>query len=421
MKILHTSDWHLGQALYGRKRHEEFRLFLDWLSHTLNSEAVDVLLVAGDIFDSGLPSNQAQTLYYRFLCEAAKSPCRHVILTAGNHDSPSFLDAPQPLLQALDVHVIGQALEPEEEVLLLNDEKGRPELIVCAVPFLRDRDLYRIRSEGDTDERDLLLAQGMREHYRRCAEKAEELRAEAARTYPNSPSLPVVAMGHLFAAGGTVGEDDGVRDLRIGSLGQISADIFPPSFDYVALGHLHGPQKVNKEERIRYSGSPLPMGFGEAKQQKSVCLVEFEGKKPSVRTLSVPLFQKMEKISGDLPSIEARLQELSDLGEAVWLEVLYTGSGIVSDLRERLQEKAGPKLEILRVRTSYRLDVPSSAEDIETALEDMSVFDVFSRRLDDLERQNGLDPEQRRALLETYAEAVDELLQADKGEDACAS
>ena len=421
MKILHTSDWHLGQALYGRKRHEEFRLFLDWLVQVLRDEAVDVLLVSGDIFDSGLPSNQAQALYYRFLCEAAKSPCRHIILTAGNHDSPSFLDAPQALLQAMDVHVVGHALEPEEEVLLLNDAKGLPELVVCAVPFLRDRDLYRLRLDGDTDERDALLAHGMHEHYRRCAEKAEALRSLSSLRFPDCPPLPVIAMGHLFAAGGTVGDDDGVRDLRIGSLGQISADIFPPCFDYVALGHLHGPQKVNKEERIRYSGSPLPMGFGEAKQQKSVCIVEFEGKTPCVRTLAVPLFQKMEKISGDLPSIEARLKELSDLGEAVWIEVLYTGSGIVSDLRERLLEKAGPELEILRVRTAYRLDTPSSAEDLETSLEDMSIFDVFSRRLDDLERKNGLDAEQRRALLETYAEAVDELLQADKGEEGCAS
>ena len=421
MKILHTSDWHLGQALYGRKRNEEFRLFLDWLAQTMRDEAVDVLLVSGDIFDSGLPSNQAQAQYYRFLCEAAKGTCRHIILTAGNHDSPSFLDAPQAILQALDVHVIGHALAPEEEVLLLNDANGRPELIVCAVPFLRDRDLYRLNIGDGTNERDILLAQGMREHYRLCAEKAEALRSGHTLNFSDSTPLPVIAMGHLFAAGGTVGVDDGVRDLRIGSLGQISADIFPSSFDYVALGHLHGPQKVNKEDRIRYSGSPLPMGFGEAKQQKSVCLVEFDGRTPSVRLLPVPLFQKMEKVSGDLAAIEARLKELSELGEAVWVEVLYTGSGIVSDLRERLQEKAGPNLEILRVRTAYSLDAPSASEDIGTALEDMSIFDVFNRRLDDLERMNGLDAEQRQALLETYAEAVDEFFQSDKGEDGCAS
>ena len=418
MKILHTSDWHLGHTLYGRKRYEEFRLFLDWLVLTMRDEAVDALLVAGDVFDSGLPSNQAQSLYYRFLCEAAKGPCRHVILTAGNHDSPTFLDAPQPLLEALNVRVIGSALEAEEEVLMLNNSEGRPELIVCAVPFLRDRDLYRARPGDTIDDRDVLLAAGMREHYARCARKAEELRAEAAS---QGLQLPAIAMGHLFAAGGSVGSDDGVRDIRIGSLGQIGADIFTESFDYVALGHLHGPQKVNGKEHIRYSGSPLPMGFGEVGQQKNVCLVECEGRTVNVRQLNVPLFQKLEQLSGDLPALEARLTELSLADERVWTEVLYTGPGLVSDLRERLLEKAASHVEILRVRCAHNLSgAPSSADD-DLSLDDMSIYDVFERRLDDLEREVGLDEEQRKALRETYAEAVRDFNQREEGGESCAS
>ena len=417
MKILHTSDWHLGHSLYGRKRNEEFRRFLDWLAQTMREESVDVLLVSGDIFDSGLPSNQAQALYYSFLCEAAKGPCRHIVLTAGNHDSPSFLDAPQALLHALNVHVVGQAISPpEKEVLLLHDEQKRPELIVCAVPFLRDRDLYKLGAGTESSERDALLAQGMREHYRLCAEKAEQIRTEVSEQFPGMEPLPVIAMGHLFAAGCSVDIDDGVRDLRIGSLGQIGADIFPECFDYVALGHLHAPQKVNKEERIRYSGSPLPMGFGEARQKKSVCLLTCEGRNISTRTLEVPNFQKLEKISGDLPAIEARLKDFSEQGESVWLEILHEGPGVVSDLRERLLEKAAPNVEILRVRNAFSLSAPSSADD-GIALEDMSVFDVFERRLDDLERQNQIGEEQRRALRETYAEAVAELSQTDRGEE----
>ena len=427
MNILHTSDWHLGQSLYGRRRHDEFRLFLDWLADTLRREAVDVLLVPGDIFDSGLPSNQAQALYYGFLCEAAKGPCRHVVITAGNHDSPSFLDAPQPLLQALNVHVVGHARTPEEEVLLLRDSEGRPELIVCAVPFLRDRDLFRA-SPGDTvDDRDALLAAGMAEHYRRCAERAEQLRAEAASASPGAPALPalptlpVVAMGHLFAAGGIVDEDDGVRDIRVGSLGQVHADIFPESFDYVALGHLHRAQKVNGREHIRYSGSPLPMGFGEAAQQKKVCLVTCEGRSVSVRQLDIPLFQKLEKLSGDLPELEAGLAELSLRGEPVWVEVLFTGPGVASDLRERLLEKAASHVEILRVRSSHGLSATFAEGGDSLTLEDMSIHDVFERRLDDLEREAGLEEEQRRALRETYAEAVRDFQQSKEEDAPCAS
>ena len=130
LKLLHTSDWHLGRALFGRKRYAEFEAFLDWLAETLERQGIDVLLVAGDVFDTGTPSNRAQELYYRFLCRVASSSCRHVVLIAGNHDSPTFLDAPRELLRALDVHVVGGAAEnqdPADEVLVLRGERGDPE------------------------------------------------------------------------------------------------------------------------------------------------------------------------------------------------------------------------------------------------------------------------------------------------------
>ena len=142
MKVLHTSDWHIGRTLYGRKRYEEFEAFLNWLAETIQQEQVDALLVAGDIFDTSTPSNRAQELYYQFLGCVAASSCRHVVLIAGNHDSPSFLNAPRELLKALHVHVIGSIPEKrEDEVLLLRRADGSPELIVCAVPYLRDRDI----------------------------------------------------------------------------------------------------------------------------------------------------------------------------------------------------------------------------------------------------------------------------------------
>src|SRR5690554_5146472 len=135
MKLLHTSDWHLGRTLYGRKRYDEFAAFLDWLAAAIVEHEVDVLLVAGDIFDTCTPSNRAQALYYDFLYRVAASPCRHVVVVAGNHDSPTFLNAPRALLKALHVHVIGSACDDlADEVLVLHDLAGEPELIVCAVP-----------------------------------------------------------------------------------------------------------------------------------------------------------------------------------------------------------------------------------------------------------------------------------------------
>ena len=116
IKILHTSDWHLGRTLYSKKRYEEFETFLHWVQRTVQQNNIDVLLIAGDIFDNGTPSNKAQELYYQFLSSMAVSNCRQVVITAGNHDSPSFLSAPKELLKFLDIHVISRADEIKDEV-----------------------------------------------------------------------------------------------------------------------------------------------------------------------------------------------------------------------------------------------------------------------------------------------------------------
>ncbi|HQP27484.1 MAG TPA: exonuclease subunit SbcD, partial [Candidatus Syntrophosphaera sp.] len=175
MKILHTSDWHIGRTLCGRKRYEEFEAFLFWLEETLHQEQVDTLLVAGDVFDTGAPSNRAQELYYRFLSRVATSSCRHVVVIAGNHDSPSFLNAPRELLKALHVHVIGGISDNrDDEVLVLSKEAGSPELIVCAVPYLRDRDIRVAEAGENIEDKERKLIEGIRSHYAEVAALAEQ-------------------------------------------------------------------------------------------------------------------------------------------------------------------------------------------------------------------------------------------------------
>lgn len=397
MKVLHTSDWHLGRTLYGRKRHEEFEAFLDWLAETIRQNEIDVLLVAGDVFDTGTPGTRAQELYYRFLGRVAASSCRHVVVVAGNHDSPSFLDAPRELLRALDVHVVGSSTEsPEDEVLVLRNEQDKPELIVCAVPYLRDRDIRVAEAGESVEDKDRKLVEGIRTHYAAVAASAEEKRGELGA------DIPIVAMGHLFAAGGRTVEGDGVRDLYVGSLAQVGADVFPPCFDYVAMGHLHVPQKVGGLETTRYSGSPLPMGFGEAGQRKSVCLAEFQGRAASVHLIDVPVFQELERIAGDWERIAGRIKELSAAGSRAWLEIVYEGAGIIGDLRERLEAAiSGTGLEILRVK-NCRATARAMQGRAEETLDDLSVEDVFRRCLD----ARGVPEEERPKLLRTYREAL---------------
>ena len=275
LTLLHTSDWHLGRRLYGKPRYDEFKQFLDWQLQTLREQKVDVLLIAGDIFDTTAPSNQAQNLYYDFLSQVCDTECRHVIIVAGNHDSASFLEAPKQLLKAFNIHIIGSMTDTlTDEVITLLDKAGQPELIVMAVPYLRDRDVRTVGHGERLDDKERKLAQGIKAHYAQIADIAIAQQAQLQAKHKRS--IPIVATGHLFTVGGQTMEGDGVRDLYVGSLGSIGAEIFHPQIDYVALGHLHIPQAVGGQPHIRYAGSPIAMGFGESRQQKQVHLLRFD-------------------------------------------------------------------------------------------------------------------------------------------------
>ncbi|MBS3952389.1 MAG: exonuclease SbcCD subunit D C-terminal domain-containing protein [Methylomicrobium sp.] len=399
MKLLHTSDWHLGRTLYGRKRYEEFEAFLIWLADTVEQHHVDVLLVAGDVFDTNTPSNRAQELYYRFLCRVASlKTCRHIVLIAGNHDSPAFLNAPKALLKSLDVHVIGSVTDkPEDEVIVLSTQDGVPELIVCAVPYLRDRDIRSVEAGESIVDKELKLIEGIRQHYAEVTALAEQKRQMLGR------DIPIIGMGHLFAAGGQTVEGDGVRELYVGSLAHVSAGIFPACLDYLALGHLHVPQRVNNSELMRYSGSPLPMGFGEAKQEKSICLVQFAETKAQVTLINVPVFQRLEQIRGSWDTLSTRILELAAAGTRVWLEVVYDGEEVIGDLRERLESAvSGSAIEILRIKNNRIIDRILNQMEEGEKLDDLTVDDVFARCL----IAHDIPEDQRKALLLTYQEAV---------------
>ena len=404
MRALHTSDWHIGRTLYGRKRYEEFEAFLTWLAETIQQNEIDALLMAGDVFDTSAPSNRAQELYYRFLCRVAASSCRHVVVVAGNHDSPSFLNAPKELLKALDVHVVGNSTVPEDEVLVLCNEQDTPELIVCAVPYLRDRDIRVAEAGESVEDKERKLIEGIRTHYAAVGALAEQKREGLGA------DIPIIGTGHLFTAGGQTTDGDGVRELYVGSLAHVTARIFPDCFNYLALGHLHVPQKVNGSETIRYSGSPLPMGFGEAKQQKSVCLVEFHSTVASVQLINVPVFQKLERIKGDWKGISNRIHELSATDSPSWLEIVYDGSEVIGDLRERLEAAiSGTQMEILRIKDNRIVDRVLGKAHEEETLDDLNVNDVFERCL----AAQDVPEEQRAELLQTYKETVSSLYEDD--------
>ncbi len=228
---------------------------------------------------------------------------------------------------------------------------------------------------GETiEDKERKLIEGIRRHYAEAAALAGQKRAKLGA------EVPIIAMGHLFTSGGQTVDGDGVRELYIGSLAHVSAGIFPDGLDYLALGHLHVPQKVNNSDLMRYSGSPLPMGFGEAKQEKSVCLVDFSGAEADVRLVKAPVFQKIERVKGDWDILSARILELSATGSQAWLEVVYEGDEVIGDLRERLDALvSGSEMEILRVKNNRIIDrVLNQFHDNET-LYDLNVNEVFER------------------------------------------
>ncbi|AGF79888.1 Exodeoxyribonuclease I subunit D [Desulfocapsa sulfexigens DSM 10523] len=400
MILLHTSDWHLGHKLYGRQRHQEQSEFLDWLLECIEEQEVDALIVAGDIFDSQSPSNQSLEMYYRFLSRAANSCCRHIIIIGGNHDSPTLLDAPRELLHFLNIHVIGRAPENiEEALLMLNDAEGSPELIVLAVPYLRDKDI-RLSEAGESieDKQDKML-HGIREYYLRLFELAKNKQQELDN------KVPLIATGHLFCQGGKTRQGDGVRELYVGSLVQVGLDTFPHDIDYLALGHLHLPQRVAKQTNRRYSGAPLAMSFTEADEEKAVLLIDTD-MQFDVRELAVPSFQAIASISGTLESILEEIQTLSQREEDILLEINYQGQSLIDDLQEQIHAAVtNTKLHVLRISNKRIYDhIRQQHSEIKT-LEELTPYQVFQQCLD----LSGIPDEQRPEMELGFAAALDAL------------
>lgn len=397
MKVLHTSDWHLGRELYNQDRTAEFEAWLTWLIETIQSEHIDVLVVSGDIFDVVNVPTSAQELYYRFLTRACNL-CR-IFVTSGNHDSGRFLDAPSELMKSLRITVVGRPREAKDEVFVVEDDEGAAKLIVCAVPFLRQDDLYNLLTSEARADSSALTRLGLQKHYADVAERVRELRRE------HGEDIPAIAMGHLMTSGAVKGGDDGVRELYVGTLEGVTDAIFPPDFDYVALGHIHRPQRVNHRDDIRYSGSPLAMGFDERCDEKIVCIISFDGRNKTIETMSIPVFQRLKRIEGsDVKAITKELKALAEAKESVWIEVNYTGKETIRDLDNTIEEiLKGSPVRCIHVRNASYVQELLRDDAIESEeLRELDPEYVFESLLTQL----NIKDEEANELLMTYKEAL---------------
>ncbi len=419
MRILHTSDWHLGNRLMEQARQQEFAVFLDFVLETLTRERVEALLICGDVFDSTTPSDSARELYCDFLSRADATGCRHIIITGGNHDSVQMLRAAAPLLRRHHACVIPNLrVEHAADCLIpLMDAEGNEAALVAAVPFLRPAEVARRVQADDSAARHNAYADGVADCYNAVAEAVRGWKAAK----PARESLPVIAMGHLSLSGATATAS--TRPIVIGHVDAVSSGIFDPVFDYVALGHIHKPAS-HAQGRIRYCGSPLPMGFDEAAHPHELLLVDIQPGDCQVTPIPVPRFALYEEAScADKAEVDALLTRLQQAAEApcreregapplpVWLRLTYTGSDqSVAELNAFLATRAEAcHLACFRcMRPATALLPAGDAEGQHPSLRDMEPHQLFARRLAEWGEMQGTPPSaddcaQRSALFDIVA------------------
>ncbi|MEZ9634474.1 exonuclease subunit SbcD [Vibrio cyclitrophicus] len=377
MKILHTSDWHLGQNFYNKSRKNEHERFLQWLLEQVTDHDIDAIIVAGDIFDTSTPPSYAREMYNKFVVDSNKIGCQLVLL-GGNHDSVSVLKETQQLLKYMGADVIPNTNEDHAtQVVELKGKGGEVEALVCAIPFIRPRDVLTSQAGVSGVERQKQLGDAIKQHYKDVYDAAVEKRD----IFANRDTMPIIATGHLTAMG--VKQSDSVRDIYVGNLDGFAADGFPNA-DYIALGHIHRPQVVAKREHIRYCGSPIPLSFDELKSQKQVCVVEFVEGERTISQLSVPTFQLLAEIKGDLSEIESQLNQYIGLeeGQSVWLSIEVQAQDYLSDLQERMRALTEDlNVEVLQLRRARERRNQSLEQESAETLAELTPIDVFEKRI----------------------------------------
>jgi exonuclease SbcD len=402
MRVLHTADWHIGQTLNGWSREAEHSVFLSRLADVIVAEDIDLMLVAGDVFDSTNPSGESQRLLYRALAEfKRRRPGLVMVISGGNHDPALRLEAPADLLQGFDIHVVGTVARQDGQVNLsihlipVKGPDGAVVLYVLAIPFLRAADLTGLRFSENQDG--LSVIDAARQFH-------AELTAAAAEV---AGDLPLIAMGHLHCAGGL--ESEGAeRRLFIGGTEGVPPDIYPPRLDYVALGHLHGPQNLDGG-RVRYSGSAFPLSASEIRYRHGVTILEVDGRTITHRHHEIawpaPVLRLPPSGVATLAELEAALATLPVSDDPALRPLIYAEL-LAEDAPTVVMARAEALLRMAPVRTAgiriHRLEAKAAESPILRSLRDTLPEDLF---LDAYRKRHGTAPEDRH--LAAFRDAMD--------------
>ncbi len=425
MRIIHTSDWHLGQRFMGESREAEHKLFLQWLLEIISREEIDALLVSGDIFDTATPPSYARKLYNDFLVEASKSGCPNIIIIGGNHDSVAVLNEQKKLLKYINIHIVSSIDEFDDEIILIRNRKGVAVGVVAAVPYIRESDIRVSGSSSDTQDRSKALQQAIAEHYQELYQECEIVKESYIRRHSDGyhgddvefddvmiecmitshdtlKEMSIIAMGHMSAI--KLPKEDiseAMRDIYIGTLEAFDNSLFPP-FDYIALGHFH---KKMQMKNICYSGTPVALSFDEAKTPRYILDVNVTPHRLAINPIEVPVWRKLHTISGTIDEIKKIHKTLKATSAVTpeWVELRVLPSGLQS-ISEEIAKLAqnSQDIKIIRTITEKKTDESGlSGSDIDIySLEQITPKMVFNKRL---EQEKSLDKSDRDKLLKAFA------------------
>ena len=393
MRILHTSDWHIGHRLYERSRIDEHRQFLDWLLDVIQNEQIDALLVSGDIFDSALPSAESTDLYYKFLFRFYEDTDASAVIIAGNHDSAIRLAAPREFLKMARIHVVGGISDNIDEYIITLGEQDS-KVTIAAVPYLSEGDILSHISFESQVERACRYREALKELYSQCISKMPL-------------DVPKILMGHFFIQGGEVGKSE--RAIQIGGTMLVRTIDLPENVDYVALGHLHRPQQIRGSEySIIYSGSPLPMTFRESTYSKKLYIFDIEKESAEqVESITIPVFKELCRVSGNFDEVMTEARSTVNDWKDKYIEVQlrldtpFIGAG--DAIRNAFAERGGEVLVVETQPADQDSDVEMSAEEITTKSPE-DIFEAFYKS-----KYGGDDEqhkEERAELMTTFKELL---------------
>ncbi len=319
MRVLHTSDWHLGRTLFSVPLIEHQRVFLDWLVEQVDQHKIDAVLISGDVYDRSVPSVEVIAMFEKALIELARRTT--VVIIPGNHDSATRLGFAGPLLESANVHVRASASDLERPIVM---SEGQQSVQIFGIPYLEPT----FHAENFECERTHAAVLGA---------AMERIRTAAIS------DVPMIVVAHAFVTGGAESESE--RDVRVGGIPDAPISVFDGAH-YVALGHLHRPQKLTttKPMTARYSGSPIAYSFSEEGQEKSVVLLDINQDGIDVTLLPTPQVRSLTTIRGELTELLSSDEYTS--AEDHWVRAILTDERRPERPMERLRERFAHTLHI---------------------------------------------------------------------------